>query len=286
MVYDKISLIKAIQKPLHGFAEAYPKESFFYFFDITLNNYGYHCDDFNEADSSQNFLFSGCSVTSGLAIEYENTWAYTLNSKMGGNKFFSLAAPGRSLDQIIDEIYQYIETLGKPKAIFVIFPSLLRDYFVFEVPDDQEYIALSKLAEAKDLEKSLNDKSKYANFFYESNKPETKIYKASRAIRNLENYLKDLNIPFFWTTWEKDFRDFSNSSGLFKNYLPYEDSDLEKFYLDNYEPWDGFSKKTWEHALDGPKNRHPGVRDQMFYLSLFEKSILNSPQKSLFVSAV
>jgi len=286
VIYDKNNLIKIIKNPLNGFAEAYPNESFFYFFEINLNNYGYHCDDFTSLEAHNNFLFSGCSVTSGLAIEQKNTWAYTLNQKMAGNKFFSLAAPGRSVDQIIDEIYQYIANFGKPKGIFLIFPSLLRDYFVFDIPDKNEYFATSKLVEAIDVEKSLKGKTIYEQFFYNTNKEETRLYLASRAIINLENYLEQLEIPFYWTTWEKRFRDFSNDSGLFKNYLGYNDFDLEDFYLNNYKPWKGFSKKTWSNALDGPKNRHPGARDHMFYLTLFEKAILNSPQKMFLVSAV
>jgi len=78
-----------------------------------------------EFTNSVDILFAGCSITYGLALPYEATWAHMVAEelKMSHN---NLSYPGGSTMQIIFNIFKYFEEYGNPKNLFCLFPSLLR----------------------------------------------------------------------------------------------------------------------------------------------------------------
>jgi len=65
--------------------------------DITyeINEYGFRSPSFYDSDN--NIVFLGCSITTGIGLPLEKTFAYSISKKLGMN-LCNLSVPGRSND--------------------------------------------------------------------------------------------------------------------------------------------------------------------------------------------
>jgi len=212
----------------------------------------YRCDELNKDYSSENFLFSGCSYTIGTGIPYEGTWAYQLNKELNGEKFYNIAVNGASYKTIIYDVYNYINTYGKPKAVFILFPNLERFPSFVNVGDSVMHNTMH-LVENKDATKILTKNFLYFDFYH--------------LVRSLEDYLEVLNIPFLWGTWHPDLEsNLVKISSTFKNNIKIVSNENNKDYFSN----DGFpeevSKKYWQNARD---MLHSGMKVQMLHKKIF-----------------
>ena len=212
----------------------------------------YRCDELSSEYSSKNFLFSGCSYTIGTGIPYEGTWAYQLNKELNGEKFYNIAVNGASYKTIIYDVYNYINTYGKPKAVFILFPNLERFPSFVNVGDSVMHNTMH-LVENEDANKVLTKNFLYFDFYH--------------LVRSLEDYLEALNIPFLWGTWNEDLESsFSKVKDMFKNNIKIVSNENNKDYFSN----DGFpqevSKKYWQNARD---MLHSGMKVQMLHKKIF-----------------
>lgn len=95
--------------------------------DYTLNNYNYRGPDLAPGVE---IITAGCSQTFGMGVPDDGPWPVHI-SKLLNASYVNLAIPGSSVESIIDSIYRYIDTFGKPKrGIVVLFPDLLRNNVV------------------------------------------------------------------------------------------------------------------------------------------------------------
>jgi hypothetical protein len=238
---------------------SYPDDSISY----KLNNHTYRSDDFNKKNTSDNFLFTGCSLTFGTGLPYTHTWAHALNKELNGEKFLNLGVAGGSCKILIFDIYRYIEKFGKPKAIFALMPDLNRFDSWATVPEkmfpneEKSYLTKNYI-----MSENLIDNAKNLT---QLNKEQVNIilWDFYHSMTNLENFLETLNIDFLWSTWHDDSGKYFNQLN-FKNYFHnmFTDFDL----IDHLECPPEYDKRFWLSARD----IHPGLRTQLFYKSIFK----------------
>lgn len=93
-----------------------------------LNSDGLRSDEFKKNPESPHILFAGCSVTCGIGVNIQDTWAYKLYSDFeNASGFFNVSLPGGSPTEIISNIFKYIDQYGKPDYIFILLPPIHRD---------------------------------------------------------------------------------------------------------------------------------------------------------------
>jgi hypothetical protein len=254
-------------KKLTGMSHEKPFDKIVQFgIEYSLNNHGYRSDDFLKEDANNNLLFSGCSFTFGVGVPYEFTWPYQLNKKYGYASMKNLATPGRDYQTIINEIYNYINNFGKPKAILVMFPNLeryKRVYFDNNKPYDIASIMLHRYdkkffnneEEYKTLIKYVNANNIYYDFY--------------NAVSHFEDYLRLIKVPFFWTTWDGSLSSTIKGSKIFNNY--FELGSFEQYARDNITPPKaiGQNKKYWLNGADYP-DPHPGIMEHSFFAEQFD----------------
>jgi hypothetical protein len=95
--------------------------------DYTLNNYNYRGPDFGP---DVDIITAGCSQTFGMGVPDNGPWPVHLAESLDAS-YVNLAIPGASVESIIDSVYRYMDTFGKPKrGIVILFPDLLRNSVV------------------------------------------------------------------------------------------------------------------------------------------------------------
>jgi len=247
----------------HGMAEIdvdykdFPNDLISY----SLNNYGYRCDDFNSQDAENNFLFSGCSVTYGVGVPYNASWAYQLNKSLGGEKFFNLAINGGSIKTCIVDIQNYITKFGKPKAVFLMLPNIARYYF-FDTLEDGSFNMKIKLFNKEDRQ----DPESKAHAFDTIMTKDVLLFNTVHDMLILEQYLKAIGVPFFWTTWARRLKE-SFSKIPFENYFEI-DGEALSFIYDEVAPKELTKTKYWSKSRD---ILHPPVCVHYAYYKFFKK---------------
>jgi len=214
-----------------------------------FNNHIFRCDDLDTSKSENNFLFSGCSVTFGMGIPYNKTWPYQVNNHFKGESLFNIGLPAGSFKSIIFDVYAYIRKYGKPKAVFILFPPLLR----------QPVIRNGKLSTVPYYRNDHIEREgmlKVLNY-------ETMIFEFSRLVQMLEEYLDALNVPFLWGTYEPGFDKLLSDLKLSDNYISMFGSQKAFEYADSIAK----SERTdyWLKSRDG----HPPVIEHTIFAKVF-----------------
>jgi hypothetical protein len=87
------------------------------------NNYGFRTyDDFYTQNYNDVNMFFGCSLTDGVGLNIEDTWAYKINQKLGGS-FYNFGQSGGG----IEVAYRLLKSWTSkvlPKNIFIFIYSL------------------------------------------------------------------------------------------------------------------------------------------------------------------
>jgi hypothetical protein len=209
-----------------------------------INSDGFRCDEFG-IDTSSNFLFAGCSVSFGMGLPYESTWAYKLNKSLGKNRFYNVSTSGLSIYNIVNNIISYIKNEGNPEHIFVMFPEYIR-VPRFEKLEKDYYLVTNYLYPELGLEHTMFAKHLSIN-----------------SITTLELLCSKLGIGLTWTTWDAGFSDELANGPISKNFNNFLNT------IDNLVG--GFRKNEkdypyWDWARD--KNHFGEQNHDMFYKAI------------------
>jgi len=91
----------------------------------TFNEHGFRSDSFKQR-SDFNILVSGCSLTVGVGVKYENTWPQQLKTHINQpTTVWNLAQSSMSPDYVVRSIYKTVDVL-KPDLIAVCWPAETR----------------------------------------------------------------------------------------------------------------------------------------------------------------
>lgn len=94
-----------------------------------LNSDGLRSEEFvSNHENKLHILFAGCSITCGIGVNIEDTWAYKLYKQFDNTSgFFNISIPGASIIEIIINILKYTYKYGIPDNIFILLPPIHRD---------------------------------------------------------------------------------------------------------------------------------------------------------------
>jgi hypothetical protein len=175
--------------------------------EYKLNSLGYRSKEFKKVP----VVFAGCSITFGVGVPYDGIWS-TLVGETLGLDYINLSAPGWSAQTIVDNLFKYFYTYGKPEKLFVVFPDyhrlLLtsnRDFCVISPHDDGSPPIYTHDAALTLI--PVDSRPKYAKKPYEFVDfigPEYALMQNFKAINSLIAYCRDSNIDLVWSTWDNE----------------------------------------------------------------------------------
>lgn len=199
--------------------------------EYKLNNFGHRCDNFSKQDKDNHVLFAGCSFAFGEGVPYMQNWSGKLYKKIeskydiGG--YYCLGFQNGVTSVIINNILKYFNSFGHPKILVCFFPDSIRKISYQNGSLDIDY-------RHDDEHKIIGRLSMY------------------QSISLLENYCKQADIKFFWSTWDQS--DLSFFSKLnFSNFVKIEEVDII-MNATNVEEKDNI---FYNVARDGA---HPGLK--------------------------
>lgn len=167
--------------------------------EYEINSDGFRCDDFG-FNASSNFLFAGCSVSFGMGLPYDYTWANKVNKHFKKDNFYNVSVSAASIYTIVNNIIAYIKKYGKPEHVFVVFP----DYYRvprFEEIDGDYVVHTNSLFPKLGLENTMFAKHLSIN-----------------SIITLETLCSAMDTGLTWTTWNKGFNDELKDGLISKNF--------------------------------------------------------------------
>ena len=96
-----------------------------------INKNNFRCDNLKTNHDKKHILFSGCSVSFGVGVDYEKTWCKKVYNKLNQyneyDGYFNISIPGASIIEIIGNIFQYVKKYNNPETIFILLPNASRD---------------------------------------------------------------------------------------------------------------------------------------------------------------
>ena len=220
-----------------------------------INNYGYRSDDITEKDTSNNFIFSGCSNTFGIGVPVESIWAHQINEELGGEKFINIGMNSGSHKTIVFDIFRHIKNFGKPKGVFVLFPNIERHIgFSPDEEDKNIFILVYRNPKGReDMQKCFDAIPK-----------DVALFEFYHTVMMLEDYLEALGVPLVWATWDEDLNKKILETKGFRNYVNSKNFDIYDRTTNLGKP-EKFNNKYWERARD---LSHMGTKQHMFYYQL------------------
>jgi hypothetical protein len=257
----------------------------------SFNKHGFRSPDFK---SDTDYLFSGCSITSGIGLPIEKIWPEIL-AKSLGSSYANIATSGDSISSQVYKIFKYINEFGNPKNIIALFP----DFNRFLIFNNRDLLSSKKFQNEDSSDKTMRDlylenispfeNQKNAKYFKRPLEAEdvitseiANIYSA-RNIHILSQYCKSNGINFAWSTWDLSTERLINKVGnSYKEFISMETQkwnyDLELMkdvYLEdchNDQKNDGFfhNASDLEHGLE---YAHFGSHRHMHYADKFMEKI-------------
>lgn len=223
--------------------------------EYSFNSDGFRSKEFKDIDTTNSFIYAGCSNTMGTALPNDLIWPQFLNDKLNGKDIINLGLNGGSVTSIITNIYRYIKIYGKPLGIFAVFPNLGRiDVFLDEDPErifstlhfnDGEFLKVVPKDIAHENARPKSSAVDMLSLFYMFN----------TQIKILEDYLDAIGVPFFWTTWNNTITDIVEKHNFnYKGYMDFAKStDFE--LINKY--------KDHHYFKYGRDNKHFGIEIQI-----------------------
>lgn len=256
------------------------EESFYYI----LNKDGFRCKNFNNFDKSKkNILFMGCSVTFGVGLPDELTWASMLTEKIKkltniDFDVYNIALPGSGVFVSYKNFIAFLNQCGIPDYVFMMLPETTRGIMWDEISE--------KFCNGLLNSKFRQVDKKYGEQFIEENN----LFYVITAINSIETICNLLGIKLIWTSWNDvshdvydkfEFKNFfpvdfdhplylvpptiSNSKRNFDKQIKKEKKSYEK-HFNMLQSLNKNNKPFWLLSRD---NMHPGVLFSEFYSNKF-----------------
>ena len=244
---DAIFSKKLLKSPLpNGWTQSDVQAKYDTYNTYTLNSYNSRGPEFG---SDVDFIFAGCSQTFGIGVPDNGVWPEFVSKALNGS-YVNLSMLGAGMEWITDSIYRYIHTFGKPnRGIMVLAPDMYRvDQLVNNVinscpnPSISDYVPQYYSNDAEDLRiVTYHLKHKDPVSFLKKPFPiedttieEESIRRTIKAIKDLEIFCSQADIPLIWGTWSETLAELANN-------LPIE------YKFDSYIE---ISKLSWESRFD------------------------------------
>ena len=190
----------------------YGKSDFFY----VRNSHGFRSENFDNEDDVK-VLYAGCSLTEGVGLPAEHTWAYFVNSAIGAElgrklKMYNIGYGGFSIDSIVRFTYLTIKNgIFKPDVVLLLLPSITRNEILFQniYNQTQMYNFISTFDNVSEPQLRIIHENQMKAFI-----PTQRLHETFRNLLFLKEFLDAREIPFFFQTWDNTRLDFGKNMFL------------------------------------------------------------------------
>lgn len=186
-------------------------------FTYKRNSYGFRCDEFNNNDKIK-ILYGGCSITEGIGLPIEHTWAYFLNEHISNDikntfSFYNISEGGVGINAIVRYIYVTLKYKNFiPDFILLLLPQYTRtQFFIKKLNNDESYIEAFNYGPGWIPEHA----KKEHNNITQGLLIRDRINESFKNILLLKLLLESLNIPFYFMTW--DYKKITYENELIHN---------------------------------------------------------------------
>lgn len=181
----------------------------------TLNSYNHRGPEFS---SNVDFIFAGCSQTLGIGVPDDGVWPKFVADSLNAT-YVNLSMLGAGMEWITDSIYRYVHTFGKPnRGIIVFAPDYYRvDALVDNNVNSCSHAATDYVPQYYDESNSdfrlvtchldNSDRVSYIKRPFSVNNTIIEaeaIRRSIKAIKDLEIFCEQADIPLIWSTWSED----------------------------------------------------------------------------------
>lgn len=205
--------------------------------DITyqLNDNGFRSDSF-DLQSEKRILFLGCSITFGIGLPVEHSWAHILlnfiRQETGYNiPYWNLSFPGCGLDTLVRLYYHHGVKLN-PQLVFGYFPSYRRELYV----DNDNYISFF-------LPRSKDNNFKNIPYLVDER---IILYETEKNMCFLDCMLKSTNSKMIWNEWDKTYYDTCDNIQLKHSHFVLPDLKARDKIHPGHRSNITFAKNVWE----------------------------------------
>jgi hypothetical protein len=219
----------------HGWAADDVKPKYDPYNEYTLNSYNCRGPEFS---SGVDFIFAGCSQTFGIGVPDDGVWPKFVADALNGT-YVNLSMLGAGMEWITDSIYRYVHTFGKPnRGIMVLAP----DYHRVDVLVDNEINKCSRHGITDYLPQYYDESNldfRMVTCHLENSDPVAfikrpfpvdntmieaeAIRRSIKAIKDLEVFCDQAEIPLIWSTWYEGLDELANTipdAYKFSSYIP------------------------------------------------------------------
>lgn len=92
----------------------------------SYNSFGHRSKNLKDLDLDNYILFTGCSHTEGVGVEYEKRYSHVLSDRLNCD-YYNLAMSATGIDTIIHNLTIWFSTVPKkPKALIIQWPDFTR----------------------------------------------------------------------------------------------------------------------------------------------------------------
>lgn len=208
----------------------------------------------------------GCSQTFGVGVNYEETWPYFLQQKIGKNVCFkNYGVSGASADTIARLIHNYLLAY-KPTAICCLLPDIFRrelyEYlseniyprnFFRWTEEEEKHVATI----CKEYELNLLDWKSYKRFSEEDNS----LYNFIKNIKFIESVCLVKNVPLKIFTWDPHVLSLMYNK-------QFSSANIINFIEEDY-----VHLENWEKMEKARDNIHLGVEPNERFADVFYREI-------------
>ena len=190
----------------------YSDQDFYY----KTNSLGFRSEEF-DTPSTAKILYAGCSITEGIGLPVEHTWANFLNVLISSeiNKpvpLFNVGLGGSSIETICRTVYMVIKQKKiTPDLVMILLPSVSRNEIIYldarNNPSIYNFIATFDKYDDPRI-KMLH------NSLLKSFMPAQRVHEVFRSMLFLYEFLSARNIPMYFQTWDNTIIEFSSSVQL------------------------------------------------------------------------
>jgi hypothetical protein len=202
-----------------------------------INSLNFRSDEFVE---NRDLVFSGCSYTFGQGVVNDGIWGNIVSKELN-LKSYNLGLPGKSVQSIVNNLFNYFKIIDHPKILLCLFPEFTR----MDMWSERDH-----MVSRKNFEEAKREYNKYTLVLQdrEYEKISKQPYIAEKIIpmelpfalsiqyiKFLEMYCKAKDIKFLWGTWsqtESLFLKSNKETFLFNNFVDLESYKWHQRYED------------------------------------------------------
>lgn len=233
-------------------------------FIYRMNSSGFRTKHFKQLDKNKKtIVFSGCSITSGAALESGLYWPDMFMSKLNDASYdsYNLALNGGSVFTTVHNFRSFVDQYGVPEYFIALMPDFERN-IVYS--DESEEMLKITLIPPDHPAFKLSHVQKFMTGY----SVEDLVFSSITDIYMLETLCKALGTTLIWSTWDWSSAELCDKLS-FNNYI----SVPNRGHVEGIPTKNINNIPRWDAARD---NAHPGSKYHDVLSNIFLEHFRNS----------